>query len=43
MFHRIAEEVLKRLASQFLVVGITGLRQSGKITLAKAVFPDRSM
>ena len=41
MFHRIAEEALKSLASQFPVVGVTGPRQSGKTTLAKAVFPDK--
>ena len=41
MIHRIAEDALKRLASQFPVVGVTGPRQSGKTTLAKAVFPDK--
>lgn len=41
MIHRIAEETLKRLSSQFPVVGITGPRQSGKTTLAKMVFPEK--
>lgn len=41
MIQRIAESTLRRLASQFPVVGITGPRQSGKTTLAKAVFPDK--
>ena len=41
MIHRIAEDALRRLASQFPVVGVTGPRQSGKTTLAKAVFPDK--
>lgn len=41
MIHRIAEGTLKRLASQFPVVGVTGPRQSGKTTLAKAVFPNK--
>ena len=43
MIHRIAEDTLDRLVSQFPAVGIMGPRQSGKTTLAKAVFPDRSM
>ena len=41
MIQRIAENTLKRLSSQFPVVGITGPRQSGKTTLAKAVFPGK--
>ena len=41
MVKRTAEEALRRLASQFPVIGITGPRQSGKSTLAKAVFPDK--
>jgi len=41
MIQRIAENALKRLSSQFPVVGITGPRQSGKTTLAKAVFPGK--
>ncbi|MBQ9565971.1 MAG: ATP-binding protein [Synergistaceae bacterium] len=41
MIRRDAEETLKRLASQFPVIGITGPRQSGKSTLAKMVFPDK--
>lgn len=41
MINREAEKALHRLASQFPVVGITGPRQSGKSTLAKAVFSDK--
>ena len=41
MIHRTAKEALLRLASQFPVIGITGPRQSGKSTLAKAVFSDK--
>lgn len=41
MIPRIAETALKRLADQFPVVGITGPRQSGKTTLAKAAFPNK--
>ena len=41
MISRIAESALKRLASQFPVIGITGPRQSGKSTLAKMTFPNK--
>jgi hypothetical protein len=41
MINREVEKALHRLASQFPVVGITGPRQSGKSTLAKAVFADK--
>lgn len=41
MINRIAANALKRLASQFPVVGITGPRQSGKSTLAKMTFPNK--
>ena len=41
MIRRTAENALLRLASQFPVIGITGPRQSGKSTLAKAVFSDK--
>ena len=41
MIHRMAEDALKRLSAQFPIVGITGPRQSGKTTLAKAVFPEK--
>lgn len=41
MIFRKAEIALKRLASQFPVVGITGPRQSGKSTLAKMAFPQK--
>ena len=41
MIYRKAEIALKRLASQFPVIGITGPRQSGKSTLAKMAFPQK--
>ena len=41
MIHRIAEDALMRLASQFPAVGVTGPRQSGKTTMVKAIFPDK--
>ncbi len=41
MIRRIAEETLKRMLVGFPVVTITGPRQSGKTTLAKAVFSNR--
>ena len=41
MIHRAAEDALRRLASQFPVVGVTGPRQSGKTTLTRAVFPEK--
>ena len=41
MIQRQAESTLRRLASQFPIVGLTGPRQSGKSTLAKSVFPHK--
>ena len=41
MIDRTAKAALLRLASQFPVVGVTGPRQSGKSTLAKAAFPEK--
>ena len=41
MIERIAKEALLRLAAQFPVVCGTGPRQSGKTTLATAVFPHK--
>lgn len=41
MITRDAEDTLRELAAGFPVVGITGPRQSGKTTLARAVFPDK--
>ena len=41
MIKRKATETILRLAKGFPVVTITGPRQSGKTTLARAVFPDK--
>ncbi len=41
MIDRTAKDALLRLASQFAVVCITGPRQTGKSTLAKAAFPGK--
>ncbi len=41
MIQRTAEATLHRLAKGFPVICITGPRQSGKTTLAKAAFPDK--
>ena len=41
MIARDAEKTIKTLLSGFPVVTITGPRQSGKTTLAKAIFPDK--
>lgn len=41
MIPRNAESALRELAAGFPVVGITGPRQSGKTTLARAVFKDK--
>jgi predicted AAA+ superfamily ATPase len=41
MIDRQATERLKKLASQFKSVAITGPRQSGKTTLVKRVFPEK--
>jgi len=42
MIHRISENRLLDLTSMFKVVAVTGPRQSGKTTLVKSVFPDKS-
>jgi ABC-type cobalamin/Fe3+-siderophores transport system ATPase subunit len=42
MKQRIARATLLRLASHFPIIGITGPRQSGKTTLAKMTFPDKT-
>jgi len=41
MIPRTLEPTLKKLASQYPVVTVTGPRQSGKTTLCRAVFPDK--
>ena len=41
MIARIIQPYFERLAAQYPVVSLTGPRQSGKTTLAKAVFPDK--
>lgn len=41
MIDRTAKDALLRLAAQFAVVCITGPRQTGKSTLAKAAFPGK--
>ena len=40
MIKRKAADYIARIAAKFPVVSITGPRQSGKTTLARAVFPD---
>ena len=42
MLYRTLTTTLQRLAKTFPVIAITGPRQSGKTTLAKAVFADKS-
>lgn len=41
MITRHAEPVLKKLASQFKAIALTGPRQSGKSTLARTAFPNK--
>lgn len=41
MIPRHAEATVRRLSTGFPIVAITGPRQSGKTTLARAVFPDK--
>lgn len=41
MLPRTAAETLQRLAKGFPIVALTGPRQSGKTTLARAAFPDK--
>ncbi|MCY7356702.1 MAG: ATP-binding protein, partial [Rudanella sp.] len=41
MIYRVAEEKLRALAATFKAVALTGPRQSGKTTLAKAVFQGK--
>ena len=42
MIPRLAHSTLQRLAKGFPIVALTGPRQSGKTTLAKAVFADKA-
>lgn len=42
MIPRIAANTLQRLAKGFPIIAVTGPRQSGKTTLAKAVFADKT-
>jgi predicted AAA+ superfamily ATPase len=42
MIPRLATSTLIRLAKGFPVVALTGPRQSGKTTLAKHVFPNKT-
>ena len=41
MLQRDAEKIIRRLLRGFPIVTITGPRQSGKTTLAKAIFADK--
>ena len=41
MLPRTASDTLKRLARGFPILALTGPRQSGKTTLARAVFPEK--
>lgn len=41
LIERQAGKMLRTLANEFRVVGVTGPRQSGKTTLVRSVFPDR--
>jgi len=41
MIIRDAEAVLKKLATQFKAIALTGPRQSGKSTLARIAFPGK--
>jgi len=42
MIPRTLEPILKKLAGQYPIITITGPRQSGKTTLCRAAFPDKS-
>jgi predicted AAA+ superfamily ATPase len=42
MIPRVATDTLQRLAKGFPIIALTGPRQSGKTTLAKAIFADKT-
>lgn len=42
MISRVAANTLQRLFKGFPIIALTGPRQSGKTTLAKAVFADKA-
>ena len=41
MIKRLLFEEAEETAKEFKIVSVTGPRQSGKTTLAKAIFPDK--
>ncbi len=41
MIPRMLEATIRRLEKAYPAIAITGPRQSGKTTLAKALFPDK--
>jgi hypothetical protein len=41
MIERTSMDVLRKFAAGYLVLAVTGPRQSGKTTLVRATFPDK--